>query len=370
MKTGRSLNEVAQELARQRTAKRDFLADTRNVEIFNPPVDTKPEQGPFFTAALKGGERFGIRPHAMRQIEEHLGIPAKFADRLAERFPDLLAHNMNQLLARAPSTQLIRVLDNSVRAFLSNSYRTIDNYDYANAVLEVAGKFPCEVMSCEVTEHRLYVKIVRTDMERLIGYKPGWKQGEGHNFFNRIRPAAVFSNSEVGDGSVWFRPAIFTRECTNLAVSEDDSFQKVHLGRKGSAGEDGLWEILSDKTKQLSDAALWSQIKDLTAASLEGKLFDKQVEQLEGTTQRKIEGNPTKTVELVAAKYQLTESEAGDVMRHLIEGGVLSQYGLHAAVTRASADVVNYDRASQLERLGGRIIELKPSEWQQFAEAA
>jgi hypothetical protein len=43
---------------------------------------------------------------------------------------------------------------------------------------------------------------------------------------------------------------------------------------------------------------------------------------------------------------------------------------LQWAVTRLAQDAENYDRASDLERLGGRIIELPRSEWRQLAEAA
>ena len=48
----------------------------------------------------------------------------------------------------------------------------------------------------------------------------------------------------------------------------------------------------------------------------------------------------------------------------------LSQWGLVNAVTRYSQDVDNYDRATELETLGGKIVDLKPTEWQPIAEAA
>lgn len=377
MKSGRSLQEIAAELDRQRATKRDFMADTRNLIVETQGIATPPGEpvpAPQIVGRLHAesgkAEKFPVRNTALRQIEDHVGIPAKFSDRLLEKHPDLLVHNLNTLLHRAPSTQLVRVLDGRMRAFLSSSYRIIDNYDYAGAVLEVAGKFNCRVVSSEVTEHRLYIKVVREDLMETIGYQPGWRQGEGHNLYNRIQAAAVFSNSEIGSGALWFRPAVFTRECTNLAVWEEESFGKVHLGKKGSAGEDGYWEILSDKTKELSDAALWSQVRDLTAAALGGKFFAKQVEALKGATERKIEGDPAKTVELTAKTFQLSEMERGGLLKHLIEGGSLTQYGLHAAVTRMSADVADYDRASELERLGGRIIELPQDQWKTLARAA
>jgi hypothetical protein len=47
----------------------------------------------------------------------------------------------------------------------------------------------------------------------------------------------------------------------------------------------------------------------------------------------------------------------------LIRGGDLTQYGLSNAVTQMSQDIEDYDRASDLERMGGQIIELPKSDW-------
>lgn len=364
MKIGQSLQAVVTELARQRSEKRDFMADSRNIVVAPPAAD-----GPM-TMALKGTHQFNLTNLALRQMEDHLGVPAKFADRLLEKHPDLLAHNLNELLHRVPTERMVRVLDNKARAFLSKSYRRIDNYDFADAVLAVANGFPVQVESCEVTENRLYIKIIRTDMEVKIGFKDGWQMGEGHNLFQRIRPAAIFSNSEVGAGSLWFRDGIWTRECTNLAIFEDKGFEKVHLGRKGSAGDEGLLELMSDQTKALEDATLWSQVRDLTAAALGGVRFRQRVEQLQATTSKRIEGDPAKTVELTADHFTLNETEKGGLLRHLIQGGDLSQYGLHSALTRMSQDVPDYDRATEIERMGGQVIELAASEWKNLAEAA
>jgi hypothetical protein len=50
-------------------------------------------------------------------------------------------------------------------------------------------------------------------------------------------------------------------------------------------------------------------------------------------------------------------------MRNLIEGGDLSRWGLVNAVTSTSQDAANYDRATELERIGGQVVELKQAEW-------
>ena len=73
---------------------------------------------------------------------------------------------------------------------------------------------------------------------------------------------------------------------------------------------------------------------------------------------------------LMGNKLNLNQGEQSDVLRHLIEGGDLSRWGLANAVTRSSHDVKDYDRATELERVGGKVIDLATSEWQQVAEAA
>ena len=80
-------------------------------------------------------------------------------------------------------------------------------------------------------------------------------------------------------------------------------------------------------------------------------------------TEKKIEGDPVKTVEEVQKKYQYTDEERGGILRHLIEGGDLSAYGLSQAITREAQDAESYDRASQLEYDGFKVLELPKTEW-------
>ena len=77
-----------------------------------------------------------------------------------------------------------------------------------------------------------------------------------------------------------------------------------------------------------------------------------------------------KVVEVTAKRHDLSDSERGSVLRHLAEGGDLTQYGLHNAITRASADIEDYDRASELEQLGATIVTLPSNQWRELAQAA
>src|SRR5262249_7416164 len=128
--------------------------------------------------------------------------------------------------------------------------------------------------------------------------------------------------------------------------------------------------LLTDATKQKSDEALWMQLRDVLAASFDEKRIGARLGKLAAAAEQKIEGDIPDVMTKISDKLGLTEGESGNVRRHLIEGGSLTRYGLHAAVTRTAQDVADYDRATELEYAGGRIIELPKTDWDEIAAAA
>jgi len=74
-------------------------------------------------------------------------------------------------------------------------------------------------------------------------------------------------------------------------------------------------------------------------------------------------------IERFGRKNALPEDTRKGILARLIEGGDLTRYGLHSAVTRASQDVADYDHATELERLGGDIIELPRQGWKELLAA-
>ena len=100
---GLSLTRLAEELERQKDAKRDFMADTDRLTI------EATSESATQIAMVIGDEQFDVNWHATRQLGTKLGIPAKYVDRLAEDHPDMLAWNMNELFRREPEQRLIRI---------------------------------------------------------------------------------------------------------------------------------------------------------------------------------------------------------------------------------------------------------------------
>jgi len=305
-----------------------------------------------------------VNRHALHQIGDRLKIPRKFAERLAQDHPDMLAYNVNCLFNREPENRMVRTLDGRVRAFMSDRYRIMDNHDLAEAVLPHLIQFGAQIESCEITESRMYIKAIRPDLKAEIPPPPNVEMGKGHTFFvEKVQGGICLSNSEIGAGRLSVQPAVYTLRCTNLAVFQDTSFNKYHLGGR-IKGAEGLWELFSDRTKETSDRALWMQVNDLVKSAMDGTMLQQQVEKLMAARRDEIQGDPVKTVEVFADKKGLNDNEKSGVLQHLIRGGELTRYGLHAAVTRHSAEVEDYDRASELERLGGQVIELPRSDWE------
>ena len=200
------------------------------------------------------------------------------------------------------------------------------------------------------------------------------KMGEGHNQFKipngQICPALQITNSEIGMGSLSIVGGYLDHGCTNLLWSfKERGLKKVHIGGRLDIG-DSLYKLLSDETKNATDQAVWLQFRDAIQAALSPESFDDLVATLTETAQNKIEGDVIKVVDVTAKKFALTDTDKGSVLKFLIEGGDLSQFGLANAVTSLANTQDDYDRASELEVLGGKIIELPKTEWRMLATAS
>jgi hypothetical protein len=282
--------------------------------------------------------------------------------------PTLLASNVNHWLQTADGdkSMMVRTLDGSIRAFLSDRYRPLDNHDLAEAILPVLQQQELTIVSCELTQTRLYIKAFDKRIEREIERKG---TDPAHTFLNDVVfPSITIANSEVGHGSLSVAAGLYTGGCTNFASFHDSRMKKYHVGGKAFAHED-LSALLSDETKRLTDAAVWAQTRDVVRAAFEIAKFEELVGRIQETTTQKITGDVTEVVELTAKEFGMTDTEREGVLKHLIEGGDLSRYGMFNAITRTAEDLESYDRATQFERFGGDLIELSPHDWTVLATA-
>jgi hypothetical protein len=185
-----------------------------------------------------------------------------------------------------------------------------------------------------------------------------------------VQAGVVVSNSEVGQGSLRVEALDFRLVCLNGMIRES-AIRKAHLGR-GSRGQDAIEdarEYFRTETRIADDRAFFLKVQDATSAMFDQLRFEKRVEQYRETADRLISADPVACVEVTAKRFGLNDGEKSSVLQHLIRGGDLSQWGLANALTRTAQDVESYDRATEMESMGGDLVELKSDAWKVLATA-
>lgn len=360
MKTGRSLQEMAIELDRQLNAKRDYLIDTPAMR-FAPSqedgrlmLDVNFGQG---SDGLTEIQRMSVNDIAHRQIGQHLGIPARYYDKMRTDYPELLAANVNGWFEKTPTQRMLRTLDGTARAYLSNKYRRIDNFEVAKTVLPIIGDMAgASIESCELTDSRMYLKVVNQRITAEI------KKGD------IVQAGIMITNSETGQGSVSVSPLIYRLVCSNGMIAADNTLRKYHVGRANEAGDN--LEIFRNETIEADDRAFLMKIEDTVRAAVDQTKFNAIVQKMRDATEAKMDTHLVpQVVELSAKEFGMTQEEGNGILGHLIQGGDLSLYGLANAVTRHSQDVTSYDRATELEATGWSMMTMSPSLWRQLNTA-
>jgi len=349
VKTGKTLEQLGLELKRQRAAKRDFIATTDSMSM----TVRDGERFRLFNEGqmhMDGPQEFGMTSLFHRQLGASVGIPAAYYDKMREKYPELLAGNVNAWLGREPSRHMIRTLDGAARAYLSDRYRRIDHWEIAETVLPLIGEMNgARFDSCEITDRRMYIKVVNTRLEAEV------RKGDV------VQAGIVISNSEVGVGSVSVQPLVYRLACMNGMIIADMGKRKYHVGR---VADEEYWELFSDDTLRADDAAFMLKLADIVRTAVDEAQFAVVVERLQQAANAPFAGWQVPVVmELTAKQYGLSKNEQGGILDHLIGGGDLTRWGLSSAVTRAAQDVDDYDRSTELEGIGWQIAALGGEEW-------
>lgn len=354
MKSGRSLVNLAQELERQLTTKRDLVVPSSLLQC-------RTDEGGdlrLIIDARQGDGEYGVTELARRQLAEKLKIPFTYFERMRTEQPALLDRNVNTWLQSDDDRRMIRTLDGQVRAVLSDRYRRLDNFDLAENVLPILQRLEgARFESVELTDTKMYLKVVTPRVEYEIA--PG----------DVVQAGIVISNSEVGCGTLSVQPLVFRLVCRNGLIAPDRALRKTHVGRTLHQDDDPV-SVFRDDTLAADDKAFFLKVRDVVEAAVSEATFRQVAQKMQKARDIRLTGDPVKAVEVLANRYTLNESERAGVLRHLIVEGDLSAYGLVNAVTHFSQGVEDYDRATEFEALGGKLIELPASEWKALAEAA
>ncbi len=346
MKTGRTLQQIGEEIMRQSQAKADYLVNTGNMAMEDwdgqPMLHLRGEDG------LDLLEPLDIQQTAHRQIGDYLGIPRKYYDRMLGEDVGLLSYNVNRWLQKEPEQRMIRTIDGRARAFLSNRYRRIDNLDIARITLPIIGEMPdARYESCELTEDFLYIKVVNPRLTAEV--TPG----------DIVQAGVIISNSETGLGAVCVQPLVYRLVCSNGMVVNAAKTRRNHVGRVNSTDENFL--IYSQETLAADDKAFILKLQDTVRAAVNEAQFAQVVGKMRETKQLKLNtASIPSVVKMASSSFGITEAESEGVFQHLIEDADYTLFGLANAVTRYSQDVESYDRATKLEEIGYSVMTMSP----------
>lgn len=374
MKTQLSLQDLAKQIETQAATRKDYVAPQGALEA---QVVEKAEGATDIVLAGVNGETMPLRNHAHRQLGDALQIPARYYDRMRAEQPDLLARNVNTWLAsRREEQRMLRTLDGEVRAVLSPKYRPMDNFELAHAVLPKLMGMQVQIMSCALTETRMYIKVILPELSDDLPEGCVW--GTGHNMVaeysgnraGKVVAALTIRNSEVGDGALAIEPSVFTTWCTNLAVMKEVSMRKFHVGRSHEVA-DGSWEVFRDETRAADDKALFLKVGDLVEAAFKRETFDKAIAQIRGAAGDKIESKELpKVIEVAAKQLSLPAGINNSILTYLAQGGDFSRWGLASAITAVANGHDDYEHATALEHAGGELLAMNRGAWAQIAKAA
>lgn len=349
--TDSPIHALDAELRRQLASKLDLITDSRRLTL--APVADTVGDGEHLELVLdhpeSGVADYGVTNYAHGQIADALGVPVKFYRRLQADQPGLLAHLATGLFQREPEKRMIRLLDGNVRAVLSNKFRPRDNYDLLRQaimpVLDQHGGAALRFKECTLTDSRLYMKIVLDDREWNITPNVG----------DVVRGGLLIKNSEVGDGALLVAPFTDRLICTNGMVHTALGQRHAHVG---SRIQEESWDLYSERTLRMDDAAFFAKCRDTVTAVLNEAVFEQIVEQM-----RSLAGipltNPVGAVQDVTKLHDLSDGEAASILNVLTTDESSTAWGLVNAITATARDHESPDRRFDLETLAGRIT----SDW-------
>ena len=348
MKLGKSsIAELVSQIQKEKELSRDFIVPTQELHI-------TAEENPVLVMQNRGAtEVFNVNENAHRQMASRLGIPYTYYKRMQSDYPELLAENVNGWFQKQPEQRMLRTMGGTARAFLSNRYRRIDNLELMQAVYPVLQEMEgVSVMSCEVTDSHLYLQIVSDRIKTEVS------KGDV------VQAGFIISNSEIGLGAVSVQPLIYRLVCSTGMIAKENSHKRYHTGKQIDI--DDNYELFSDNTKILDDIAYFAKVQEIVKMAVNETKFQQQVIAMQKAIGVPI--NPmviTPVVEELGKTYALSKNEQEMVVQNFLLGDTadngnhiahFNQFGVANAVTRTANNVESYERAVELERIGGSVL--------------
>lgn len=362
MKQGMDVNELVAAVKAASESARDYTATLSDL-AWEAPSPEHPGGRVAFDQPGGGLRGLDLTPRSHGHVASRLDIPRGFYNRVLDQHPGLWRDTVAQLGRATNKAVMLRAADDDLRALLSASYRRMDNFPVLREVAGFLGETPeVEIVSCNVSDSKMWLKIVSPKRDAVEVLKGDW-----------MRTGVAISNSEVGEGSFSVRGFAERLVCTNGMVVPVDvlGIRRFHLGKRQSEPGDAARElILSDETVQAEARALALMARDVMAEMFAPDAQQRLADRLRSAAEDRVTGHVLPAVQELGNTLVLTEAETASVLDSLLRaGGAPTRYSLIQAVTDASKQAHSYDRATELEAAGGKILTMPASTWRRIATA-
>tara|TARA_R100000687_G_C6440007_1_gene160048 strand:- start:347 stop:1462 length:1116 start_codon:yes stop_codon:yes gene_type:complete len=345
--------------------KRDYIADVRNTEMQYIGAD-KFKLSIEDTANMDNAN-YVLADHALKQMGVHFKVPGSYINYMrSEGRGDLLADNFNNWFKKPVNKHTRRLYrglageysqsNDLWRSFHSNRFSRFDHEHALEAIMpaveEVAEEMGgLKVASAGVTDNKMYIKLLFPKTEaKVVG--------------DVVQIGLTIGNSEIGLSNVYVLPLIYVLRCLNGMVLPQYGHKKKHLG---SAMEmDGNITYAEDTIEsELETVKL--KLRDTVKKILSHKTREEIISSVNDAATSQKTANPMKAVEATAKLFDLTDKETADTTLSFVKLGNYSKWGMVNAVTEIANTNDSYDRASELESIGGKILSMNDDKWYQIA---
>ena len=343
MKQHLTIDEFDKEVTRRALAKVDYMVDTDEVTMLDDGRTLS------FAAGGDGMEELKVGGYCEGQIAGILfgdaaTMPIKTYRHLQSTQPDLLAHLVNEMWRRVPRRRMLRSLDGLARAWLSDKFLRLDD-DRASqtAFAALMERHPdAKVVSSGFTETKTTLQFVTPRIQGEV------KTGDIVQF------GISYSNSEVGAGQFSASLLAYQLICLNGMVRPDMSFGVNHVGRRLTQK---MGEIFADDTIHADAEALVLKMRDFVNHTLTDDGVEETLNRMREMAGVEV-SQPRKAIEVLANNVGLTQGESDSVLGHFLRGGDNTLWGVQNALTAMSQDDdVSFERAKELEIVGGELLQ-------------
>ena len=359
-----SVEELLTKANNLASRKRDFVADVRNTHMHY-------QGGGEFGLAIDGEADYKITDNAMVQLGDWCRIPRAYVRHMMDNGQNkLLVDNFNQWFEKPDHVKSFRRLyrgmageyseSNSVwRSFHSDKFQRVDHEHVLEDLLpqleELAEVFGgIKIISCAITDDKMYLKVTFPGQEaKVVG--------------DLVRMGLSIGNSEVGKSNVYILPLAYILRCLNGMVLPHMGIKRRHIG----AAIEGDGQVTyAEDTLEANLKAIKLQLRDSMNDVVKSFKDGSFVEELQKSGDSSRVKEPAKAIEATAKLFNLTDKETDTAK---ISWGKLNDYskwGMMNAITEVANTHDSYDRASELEIIGGKIIAMPTYEWDKIALAA